>query len=118
MPFAAALIYLQNNPVSAYWHRITNPTFRGLYHANFFDFSIMLPYFFVMAVLACFGLHRYALVYNYFKYRKNAAGPPPEIKEWPRVTVQLPIYNERYVIERLVEAVSAFDYPRDLLDIQ
>ena len=45
-------------------------------------------------------------------------GPPPPITEWPRVTIQLPIYNERYVIERLVEAVSRFDYPRELLDIQ
>ena len=35
--------------------------------------------------------------------------------DWPKVTVQLPIYNERYVIERLIEAVAQFDYPRDLL---
>src|SRR5262249_38733686 len=44
--------------------------------------------------------------------------PPPEIAQWPKVTVQLPIYNERYVIERLIEAVAQFDYPRELLDIQ
>ena len=37
---------------------------------------------------------------------------------WPKVTIQLPIYNERYVIERLVEAVARFDYPRELLEIQ
>jgi cellulose synthase/poly-beta-1,6-N-acetylglucosamine synthase-like glycosyltransferase len=117
-PQNLAQLYLQMNPVSAYWHRMLNPTFRGLYHANAFDFSIMLPYFFVMTILACYGLHRYALVFNYFKYRKNAAGAPPELKEWPRVTVQLPIYNERYVIERLVESIAAFDYPRELLDIQ
>ena len=116
--YATALIYLQNNALTSYWHRLLNPTFRGLYRANAFDFSIMLPYFFVMTILAAYGLHRYALVFNYFKYRKNAAGPPPEVKEWPRVTVQLPIYNERYVIERLVESIAAFDYPRDLLDIQ
>ena len=40
------------------------------------------------------------------------------IGTWPKVTVQLPIYNERYVIERLIEAVSQFDYPRELLEIQ
>ena len=78
----------------------------------------MLPYFLVMAVLAMYGMHRYALVYNFYKNRKNAAGPPPEITEWPKVTVQLPIYNERYVIERLVEAVAKFDYPEGLLEIQ
>jgi cellulose synthase/poly-beta-1,6-N-acetylglucosamine synthase-like glycosyltransferase len=117
-PCELALIYLQSNAFTSYWHRILNPTFRGLYHANAFDLSIMLPYFLVMTILACYGLHRYALVYNFYKYRKNAAGPPPEITEWPRVTVQLPIYNERYVIERLIESVAAFDYPRELLDIQ
>ena len=57
-------------------------------------------------------------MYDYYAYSKNVPGPPPEVKEWPRVTVQLPIFNERYVIERLVEAVSRFDYPRDLLDVQ
>lgn len=117
-PIVLALISLQNNAFTTYWRRLLNPTFKGLYHANAFDLSIMLPYFFVMTVLACYGLHRYSLVFNYFKYRKNAAGPPPEVKEWPRVTVQLPIFNERYVIERLVESIAAFDYPRELLDIQ
>ena len=110
-----------DNPLSDYWRRNTdaqlNP-FRGLYQLNTFDFAIMLPYFFVMAILAMYGIHRYALVYNYYKNRKRVAGPPPEIKQWPRVTVQLPIYNERYVIERLVEAIAAFDYPPELLDIQ
>jgi cellulose synthase/poly-beta-1,6-N-acetylglucosamine synthase-like glycosyltransferase len=116
--YATASIYLQNHGFSTYWHRLLNPTFKGLYRANAFDLSIMLPYFLVMTILAAYGLHRYALVYNYFRHRKNAAGPPPEVKEWPRVTVQLPIYNERYVIERLVESIAAFDYPRELLDIQ
>ena len=109
------------NPLSDYWRRNTdaqlNP-FRGLYQLNTFDFAIMLPYFFVMSILAMYGIHRYALVYNYYKNRKRVAGPPPQITQWPRVTVQLPIYNERYVIERLVEAIAAFDYPRELLDIQ
>jgi len=107
--------------VTDFWRRNTDPAmnpFRGLYHTNAFDLAIMLPYFFVMTILAVYGIHRYALVYNYYKNRKNVAGPPPEVKVWPRVTVQLPIYNERYVIERLVEAVAGFDYPRELLDIQ
>jgi cellulose synthase/poly-beta-1,6-N-acetylglucosamine synthase-like glycosyltransferase len=89
-----------------------------LWQANGFDLAVMLPYFFVMAILASYGIHRYALVYNFYKNRNRVAGPPPEISAWPRVTVQLPIYNERYVIERLIETVAQFDYPRDLLDIQ
>jgi cellulose synthase/poly-beta-1,6-N-acetylglucosamine synthase-like glycosyltransferase len=112
------LAYQQGGAVSRYYRHLVDPTFRGIYVANTFDFSIMLPYFLVMVVLAMYGLHRYVLVYNFFKHRKNAAGPPPEITEWPKVTVQLPIFNERYVIERLVDAVAQFDYPRELLQIQ
>ena len=109
------------NPVTDYWRRNMDPSlnpFRGIYHLNTFDLAVMLPYFCVLVILAAYGIHRYALVYNYFKNRRKTAGLPPEIKEWPRVTVQLPIYNEKYVIDRLVEAVAAFDYPRELLEIQ
>ncbi|MGH9687112.1 MAG: cellulose synthase family protein [Candidatus Acidiferrales bacterium] len=114
----AAIALLQWSPVTRYWHQLTDPTFRGLYQANAFDLAIMLPYFFVMVVLSVYGIHRYTLVYNYFKNRKNVPPPPPEVTDWPKVTVQLPIYNERYVIERLIEAAALFDYPHDLLDIQ
>jgi cellulose synthase/poly-beta-1,6-N-acetylglucosamine synthase-like glycosyltransferase len=109
------------NPLSDFWRRNMDPAsnpFRGIYQLNSFDLAIMLPYFFVMIVLAVYGIHRYALVYNYYKNRKRVPGPAPEIATWPKVTVQLPIYNERYVIERLVEAVSQFDYPHGLLEIQ
>jgi len=117
----SSLALAADNPFSNYWRRNTDASlnpFRGLYATNAFDVAIMIPYFFVMTVLAVYGIHRYALVFNYYKNRKHVAGPPPEISVWPRVTVQLPIYNEKYVIERLVEAVAAFDYPRELLDIQ
>jgi cellulose synthase/poly-beta-1,6-N-acetylglucosamine synthase-like glycosyltransferase len=112
---------VSGNPLSDYWRRNMDPDlnpFRGVYQLNSFDLAIMLPYFFVMIILAVYGIHRYALVYNYYKNRKHVPGPPPEIASWPNVTVQLPIYNERYVIERLVEAVSQFDYPREHLEIQ
>ncbi len=106
---------------TAYWSKFTEPSrnpFRGLYQLNGFDLGIMIPYFAVLVVLAAYGLHRYYLVYTYFKNRQNVPGPPPNLGHLPRVTVQLPIYNERYVIERLVEAVARFDYPRELLEIQ
>src|SRR4029077_7086844 len=109
------------NPVSDYWRRnrdpLSNP-FKGLYQLNSFDMAVMAPYFVVMIILAMYGIHRYALVYSFFKNRKRVAPAPPAGREWPRVTVQLPIYNERYVIERLVDVVAQFDYPRELLDIQ
>ena len=114
----AVLFWIAQNPLTNYWRKLTNRTFVGLYHANAFDIAVMIPYFLVLIVLASYGLHRYWLVYSYFKYRQNVPGPPLEPANWPKVTIQLPIYNERYVIERLVEAVSRFDYPRELLDIQ
>jgi len=113
-----ALLAVQSAPFLHYWRRLVDPTFRGLYQVNAFDLAIMLPYFFVMTILAMYGIHRYQLVYNFYKNRKNVPGPPLEMTMWPKVTVQLPIYNERYVIERLIEAVAQFDYPRDRIDIQ
>jgi len=101
-----------------YWHRLTDRTFVGQYQANTFDLAVMLPYFIVLVVLAAYGIHRYALVYNFYKYRDHAPGLPPPVTEWPKVTIQLPIFNERYVIERLVDCVAQFDYPRDRFEIQ
>jgi cellulose synthase/poly-beta-1,6-N-acetylglucosamine synthase-like glycosyltransferase len=101
-----------------YWQKITDRTFSNVYHANGFDLAMMIPYFIVLFILALYGLHRYWLVYDYYAYRKNVPASPPPVSEWPRVTIQLPIYNERYVIERLVEAISRFDYPSKLLDVQ
>jgi cellulose synthase/poly-beta-1,6-N-acetylglucosamine synthase-like glycosyltransferase len=118
MNLFSSIWFLAQNPISNYWHNATDRTFSGIYHVNAFDLMMMIPYFIVLIILAVYGLHRYWLVYEYYKYRKNVPGPPPEVTAWPRVTVQLPIFNERYVIERLVEAVSRFDYPPELLDIQ
>jgi cellulose synthase/poly-beta-1,6-N-acetylglucosamine synthase-like glycosyltransferase len=115
---ASIFLAMQPGPVSQYWHKLTDRTFSGVYHANAFDLAMMIPYFIVLFILATYGLHRYVLLYDYFAYRKNVPGPPPVVAQWPRVTIQLPIFNERYVIERLVDAVSLFDYPRELLDIQ
>ncbi len=113
-----ALLAAHTTGIGQYWHKISDPTFKGIYHVNAFDLAMMIPYFLVLFVLATYGLHRYWLVYDYYKYARNIPGPPPVATHWPRVTVQLPIFNERYVIERLVEAVSRFDYPHELLDIQ
>lgn len=101
--------------------QILDQTFRGVYTPNAFDLAILIPYFFVLVWLALYGLHRYQLVFLYFKNRKKAAKEPPKrfpLDQLPRVTIQLPIYNEQYVIDRLVEYVCAMEYPRELLDIQ
>ena len=68
--------------------------------------------------LSLFGFHRYLMVYLYRRDVGPDPEPPPPPNEWPRVTVQLPIFNEQHVVERLLQAVCALDYPRDRLEIQ
>jgi cellulose synthase/poly-beta-1,6-N-acetylglucosamine synthase-like glycosyltransferase len=82
------------------------------------DSVILAAYFLVLGILSVYGWHRYYLVYLYVKHRNNVPKPLPPLDLLPYVTVQLPIYNEMYVIERLIEAVCAMDYPRELLEIQ
>lgn len=96
-----------------------DPTFKGLYQANGFDLALLIPYFIVLILLASYGLHRYILVYLYYKNRKNhTSEPTQEFSDLPRVTVQLPIFNEQYVVGRLVDAICRLQYPKDKLDIQ
>ncbi len=83
------------------------------------DIILLGTYFGLMGILSLYGLHRYSLVYLYYRYRRNAQGPPAcRFRSLPRVTVQLPVYNERFVVEDLLEAVCALRYPRHLLQIQ
>jgi len=79
---------------------------------------ILVLYFFVLSILAIYGWHRYYLVYLYMKNKGNAPLPLPALTELPRVTVQLPIFNEMYVADRLIESVCELDYPKELLEIQ
>src|SRR5579863_10359731 len=94
-------------------------TFQGLYHANAFDMALLIPYFIVLILLAGYGAHRYVLVYLYYKNKKNrTTEPAARFADLPRITVQLPIFNEQFVIERLLEAITKLDYPHDKLDVQ
>jgi cellulose synthase/poly-beta-1,6-N-acetylglucosamine synthase-like glycosyltransferase len=79
---------------------------------------ILVLYFFVLSILAIYGWHRYYLVYLYMKNKGRAPEPLPPPTVLPRVTVQLPIFNEMYVADRLIDAVCDMDYPRELLQIQ
>jgi cellulose synthase/poly-beta-1,6-N-acetylglucosamine synthase-like glycosyltransferase len=98
-------------------------TFKGLYRWNTFDTMMLIPYFIVMVILAFYGIHRYQLVWLYFRNKKNEAKwnePPSRFSEGylPFVTIQLPIFNEQFVIARLIEAVCRLNYPRDRFEIQ
>lgn len=92
--------------------------FQGIYQPNAFDLSIIIPYFVCLTILSVYGVHRYALMYLYLRHRKKLARRPKIFEKLPKVTVQLPLYNERYVIERLLEAITRIDYPKELLEIQ
>src|SRR3954466_2441981 len=75
-------------------------------------------YLSVLAGLSAYGIHRYFIIYLFLKHRKRDTVPAARFEELPKVTVQLPIFNEVYVVERLLKSVSEIDYPRDLLHIQ
>src|ERR671922_1794522 len=82
------------------------------------DTLILALYFFILSILAIYGWHRYYLVYLYMKHKGNVPKPVPPPRVLLPVTVQLPIFNEMYVADRLIDAVCDLDYPRDLLEIQ
>lgn len=83
-----------------------------------FSRLILALYYFFLGSLALYGVHRLAMVALYYRTRAGSIPRPPEPESWPRVTVQLPLYNELYVATRLVDAVCDLDYPQDRLEIQ
>ena len=117
-------LYLGSKGLGHYWRtHYADKTFEHLYRWNWFDTSLLVPYFVVMIILAFYGIHRYQLVWLYYRNRKNAAKwdePPARFApaELPFVTIQLPIFNEQFVIDRLIDACCRLDYPRDRFEIQ
>jgi cellulose synthase/poly-beta-1,6-N-acetylglucosamine synthase-like glycosyltransferase len=78
----------------------------------------LASYFFVLIILAVYGWHRYYLVYLYLRNRGKEPGVGRPLSPQPVVTIQLPLYNEMYVADRLIASVCAIEYPRELLEIQ
>src|SRR5687768_1357629 len=91
-----------------------------LYRLDAFDWTILTLYFALLSVLALYGAYRIKQVVDFWRYRRLAPQPRALYAEGelPRVTVQLPLFNEMYVVERLLAAVAAIDYPRERLEIQ
>ena len=71
-----------------------------------------------LMLLCTFGLYRLYLSILFNKYKPFIVSPKSKFNNLPRVTVQLPVFNEMYVVERLISAVCKIDYPKDLLEIQ
>jgi len=78
---------------------------------------LAIVYGFTAVLLATYGFNSLILVLLYLRHRRDHQ-PAPPLTNAPPVTVQLPIYNELHVVERLVDAVARLDYPRDRLHIQ
>jgi cellulose synthase/poly-beta-1,6-N-acetylglucosamine synthase-like glycosyltransferase len=121
---ATSALFLASKGLGHYWRtHYADRTFEHLYRWNAFDICLLVPYFVVMIILAFYGIHRYQLVWLYYRNRKNATKwDQPTAKfpaaELPFVTIQLPIYNEQFVIDRLIDACCRLDYPRDRFEIQ
>jgi cellulose synthase/poly-beta-1,6-N-acetylglucosamine synthase-like glycosyltransferase len=116
-----ALAFLVARPSAAerLIRSIMNNPFAGIHELNWFDWAMLVPYFTVLLILSVYGIHRYDVIHTYFKHRKKAQGEPlRRFENLPPVTIQLPLYNERYVVERLIDEVVKIEYPKERLQIQ
>ena len=75
-------------------------------------------YLIVVLGLSAYGIHRYLIIYLYLRNRHCKPAAASRFADLPMVTVQLPIYNEIHVIERLLKSIGEIDYPTDKLEIQ
>ncbi len=75
-------------------------------------------YLAVLGLIAAYGLHRYWLVWLYFRTRRRVPKPLSRYDPLPRVTVQLPMFNEANVTRRVIDAACQLDYPQDRIQIQ
>jgi len=85
---------------------------------HFFQYLIYTGYFIAVIGLAGYGFHRLTILYLYLKHRNDQPEPSANFEELPLVTFQLPCFNEKHVIKRLIKSVSEVDYPKDKLEIQ
>jgi cellulose synthase/poly-beta-1,6-N-acetylglucosamine synthase-like glycosyltransferase len=82
------------------------------------ELSVVVSYALLLLVLSLYGSHRYVMAYLYHRHKYRLPTPLGRFDALPRVTIQLPIFNEMYVTERLIGAVAKMDYPRELLEVQ
>ncbi len=85
---------------------------------NAAEIIFLAVYFGVMAVLSMYGSHRYRMAYWYYRHKLDLPTPNGRLERTPKVTVQLPVFNEMYVVERLIDSVCLIDYPRDCFEVQ
>jgi cellulose synthase/poly-beta-1,6-N-acetylglucosamine synthase-like glycosyltransferase len=114
-----AVAFLLASSMDRAMDALFDPTFAGIHELAWFDWALLIPYFTVLVILSLYGLHRYEMIRGYLKHRKRlTAGPAGRWQDLPPVTIQLPLYNEKYVVERLIEETLRMDYPREKLQVQ
>jgi cellulose synthase/poly-beta-1,6-N-acetylglucosamine synthase-like glycosyltransferase len=82
------------------------------------DQIVLIGYFVSLSILFVFGLHGFIMIFYHRKYGHNTPVPKNNFNEEPMVTIQLPLYNEMYVAERLIKAVCEIEYSKDKMEIQ
>lgn len=90
---------------------------------SFIDgFSGVIPelYLSILSLIAIYSFHKISIIWRYYRTRSQNIQPLQRFSEseFPRVTIQLPLFNEMYVVDRLLEAVAQLQYPADKLQIQ
>ncbi|MFN0119801.1 MAG: glycosyltransferase [Blastocatellia bacterium] len=125
--FLIALYWLQALVTPETAPRVPDPSLHNgsdnisfLYTLDTFDQVVIVLYFGILFLLAILGFFRLRMVWQFWRYRNLKPQPLRRFaeNELPRITVQLPLFNELYVVERLVDSVIKLDYPGHLLDIQ
>src|SRR5712691_685688 len=112
-----------NKLFEQYFQDLVNKTWGNispLYQLDAFDWTILIFYFTILTVLAVYGGYRIKQVIDFWRYRKFVPAPKGSFSEedLPAITVQRPLFNEMYVVQRLVKAIAEIEYPREKLQIQ
>jgi len=82
------------------------------------EWMVIIGYGSALLMICLFSLGQFNLAWHYMKAKKEQADTIKPLEEYPLVTVQLPVYNELYVVERLIDCVSKLNYPQEKLEIQ
>ncbi|MEE2786608.1 MAG: cellulose synthase family protein [Myxococcota bacterium] len=81
------------------------------------EYIFLCVYFSILGLLCLYGVHRFHIAWLYLKHRESRPRKI-ELSTWPVVTIQLPLFNEKNVAQRLIDSVCQLDYPKDRLEIQ
>src|SRR5205085_8583547 len=97
LPSSVPIALLASSTLGRLTQNLFDDTFSGIHQLGWFDWALLIPYFSILAILSVYGLHRYDVIRTYFKHRNKAVDhPSSRFDELPAVTIQLPLYNERY----------------------